>query len=90
MSDLDLGAIKQRNVKVEAEKAWETCWTRRLCIAVLTYIVALAYMNYVGLSNPILGAFVPSGGYLLSTLSIPFAKDFWLNNVYKKQELPND
>ena len=86
MNEVDVEAIKKRNARVEEEKAWETCWTRRLCIAVFTYIVAFIYMNYVGLSNPILGAFVPAGGYLLSTLSIPFAKNFWLNNIYKKKE----
>jgi len=83
MSDVD--AIKQRNVKVEADKAWETSWVRRICIAVFTYIIAATYMNYAGFNNPYLGAFVPSGGYLLSTMSLPFIKNFWIENIYKKQ-----
>ncbi len=86
MQEDDLQAIKQRNVRVEADKAWETSWARRLSIAVLTYVIAAFYMNYAGLSYPLLGAFVPSGGYLLSTLSLPLVKNFWLQNLYKKQD----
>ena len=59
---------------------------RRLFIAGVTYLLAAFYMNSVGLGNPMLGAFVPSGGYLLSTLSLPFVRNFWLKNIYKNQE----
>ena len=31
--------IKIRNARVELAKKWETCWTRKICICVLTYIV---------------------------------------------------
>ena len=82
----DLEAIKKRNARVEADKAWETSWARRLFIAMVTYVIAASYMHYAGLGNPVLGAFVPTGGYLLSTLSLPVIKSFWLNNIYKKQE----
>ena len=85
MLEEDLKAIQERNAKVEADKAWETSWARRLCIAFFTYIIAAVYMRSAGLGNPFLGAFVPSGGYLLSTLSLPFVRDFWLNNIYKKR-----
>ena len=30
--------IKERNKKVELDKAWETSWTRKICIGILTYI----------------------------------------------------
>lgn len=86
MLEQDLEAIKERNAKVEADKAWETSWARRLFIAAVTYALAVFYMNSVGLGNPFLGAFVPSGGYLLSTMSLPFVKNYWLKNIYKNQE----
>ena len=35
--------IEQRNKRVEEDKAWETSFTRRLCIAILTYIVVVIY-----------------------------------------------
>lgn len=83
MNDTDLKKIKERNAKVEADKAWETSWVRRITITIFTYIVAALYMRNVGLGNPYLGAFVPSGGYLLSTMSLPFVRNFWLSNIYK-------
>lgn len=83
----ELKAIELRNQRVEADKAWETSWARRLFIALITYCIAAFYMRYAGLGNPYLGAFVPTGGYLLSTLSLPFVKTYWLKNIYKKQEL---
>ena len=36
----EIVAIKDRNRKVEIDKAWETSWTRRLCIATATYLIA--------------------------------------------------
>ena len=84
MSESDLQAIQERNARVEADKAWETSWARRISIAVMTYIIAALYMNYAGLNSPMLGAFVPSGGYLLSTLSLPFVRNFWFHKIYKK------
>ena len=83
MSDSDLQAIQQRNARVEADKAWETSWVRRLFVASVTYIIAAFYIDYAGLGNALLGAFVPTGGYLLSTLSLPFIKKFWVKNCYK-------
>lgn len=86
MEQGDLQAIQQRNTRVEADKAWETSFTRRAFIALATYIIAAFYMDYAGLGNPLLGAFVPTGGYLLSTLSLPFVKNFWLNTLYTKKQ----
>jgi len=80
MSEKDVQAIIERNKKVEADKAWETSWTRRMFIAVITYFIAVIYMRYAGLGNPLLGAFVPTGGYLLSTFSLPILKELWLRN----------
>ncbi len=80
----DLENIKERNARVETDKAWETSWLRRTSIAILTYIIAAIYMSYAGLNHPMLGAFVPSGGYLLSTLSLPFVKNIWLEKFYKR------
>ncbi len=85
MSDKDVQSILERNKKVEADKAWEVSWTRRLFIAVLTYFIAAVYMRYAGLNNPLLGAFVPTGGYLLSTFSLPILKELWLRSYKGKK-----
>ncbi len=67
--------ILQRNTKVESDKAWETSYTRRFCIALITYVTALLFLTIIYDSAPLIHALVPVGGYLLSTLSLPFIKD---------------
>ena len=39
--------IEERNKRVEIDKAWETSWTRRICICVLTYIIVILYSYLV-------------------------------------------
>jgi len=78
MSDEALRLILERNARVEADKAWETSQTRRGSIAGITYLIAGLYMSALGASLPWLNAFIPVGGYLLSTLSLPIIKRNWL------------
>ncbi|MGQ0526597.1 MAG: hypothetical protein ACT4OY_00970 [Alphaproteobacteria bacterium] len=80
---MDLTDIQKRNARVEADKAWETSWTRRLLITSLTYIVVAFYLFFKEEPLFYLHALGPAGGYLLSTLSIPFFKAFWLRHIYK-------
>ena len=35
---MEIEKIKERNKKVELDKAWETSFVRRLCICILTYM----------------------------------------------------
>lgn len=81
MSD-NIDDIKSRNARVEADKAWETSYTRRAIIALMTYSIAGVYMTSLGISEPWLNAFVPTGGYVLSTLSLFIVKRLWLNKIY--------
>lgn len=80
-----LQAIHERNKKVEVQKAWETSKTRRTFIACVTYATAFVYMD-VALGEPagqaFMHAFVPMGGYLLSTFSLPVIKDHWIKRFY--------
>lgn len=76
--------ILERNTRVEADKAWETSKTRRACIAAVTYAVAAIFMYRIGVGDPLLNAFVPTGGYLLSTLSFAYIKRWWVQNIYGK------
>ena len=39
----EIEQIKIRNTKVELDKKWETSFTRRICICILTYIVVIIY-----------------------------------------------
>jgi len=72
-----LSRIESRNGKVEADKAWETSWTRRIAIMVLTYLVVSAYLAFVVHIDPWINALVPVIGFLLSTLTIEFIKNRW-------------
>ncbi|MBI2102558.1 hypothetical protein HYT55_01865 [Candidatus Woesearchaeota archaeon] len=79
MKDLDsrVQTIEQRNKKVELDKAWETSLTRKLIIAVLTYFVVVLFFLTAGLPKPFINSIVPTLGFVLSTLSLPFFKRFW-------------
>jgi len=72
--------ILKRNARVELDKAWETSSTRRLAIAFITYLTAAAFLKLIHNDAPLINAFVPVGGYLLSTLSLPFLKDLWIKH----------
>jgi hypothetical protein len=80
----EIEKIKIRNLKVEADKAWETSLFRKILVAILTYFVIVLFFYFVNLPKPFVNAIVPTLGFLLSTLSIPFFKQFWIKNIYKK------
>jgi hypothetical protein len=80
----DIDIIKNRNQKVESDKAWETSYTRRLLLMVFTYFILSLYMSAIDISRPWLNSIVPTVGFLLSTLSLPFFRKMWQKNFYKK------
>lgn len=73
-----LEKILERNARVELEKAWETSWTRRLSILLLTYVVVVLFLWSLHIPLPALQALVPTGGYALSTLSLPWIRNRWM------------
>lgn len=76
--------IEARNKKVEADKAWETSWTRKGLIAVFTYIVISGYMIFILHINPWINAIVPTVGFLLSTFTVSWLKKLWIKYLYKR------
>lgn len=72
--------ILKRNSRVELDKAWEVSKTRRVMIMVITYIAACIFLKLTGNNSPFVNALVPVGGYLFSTLSLPFVKNWWILN----------
>ncbi len=70
--------IKERNKKVELDKAWETSWTRKICIMILTYIVVIIYSYVIKeFDNIFLSSLVPVIGFTLSTLSLGLVRKVW-------------
>jgi hypothetical protein len=73
----EIAAIKERNKKVEIDKAWEISVTRRFSISIFTYIIATAWLLIIKDDKPFLKALLPVVGYVLSTFSLPFVKEWW-------------
>ena len=74
----EIEEIKERNKRVELDKKWETSTTRKVCIAVLTYIVVICYTSLTSkISNVFLSSLVPVIGFTLSTLSLRFVRKIW-------------
>lgn len=79
-----VASIEERNRKVEADKKWETSYTRRLLLILFTYFAIALYLKFVLGIEPWLNAIVPSIGFLLSTLTLVYFKRFWVKYIYKK------
>jgi hypothetical protein len=79
----EIALLRERNRKVEADKAWETSWTRRGIIAVFTYLAIAIYLNVIRIPHPFLSAVIPAVGFLLSTLTLPFFKAMWIRRYRK-------
>lgn len=75
---VEIQSIKERNKRVEADKAWETSWVRRILIMCLTYIVIVIFFLVAQLPKPFLNALVPSVAFLLSTLTLDLFKKYWI------------
>lgn len=77
----EIAKIKERNKRVELDKAWETSWTRKICICILTYIVVVIYSYLINKNNNIwLSSLVPVIGFTLSTVSLNLVRTVWEMN----------
>lgn len=75
---MEIEKIKERNKKVELDKAWETSFVRRLCICILTYIVVVVYSIITkNVTNIWISSLVPVIGFTLSTLSLRIIRKIW-------------
>jgi len=80
----EIEKIKKRNRRVEADKAWETSYTRRILLMIFTYLAIGFYLAVIKIPNPWLNAIVPAVAFMLSTLTLPFFKKIWLKYIYKR------
>jgi polyferredoxin len=76
-TDHQIQSILERNKRVEQDKRWETSWMRRISIAVITWILAVVFLTLIDAENALLAALVPTGGYVLSTLSASPIRKYW-------------
>ncbi|MFH1405377.1 MAG: hypothetical protein ABIH21_04790 [Patescibacteria group bacterium] len=78
--------LKERNRRVDADKAWETSWQRKLTIAILTYVIVVIFLMTIDAPKPFLNALVPTAGFLLSTLTLYGFKRLWIRYGYKNEK----
>jgi len=79
----EINKIKKRNSRVESDKAWETSKLRKILIAIFTYIIIVLFFWVMALPSPLINAVVPTAGFVLSTLSMPYFKRYWIKRFYK-------
>jgi hypothetical protein len=82
----EIKKIKERNARVEADKAWETSIFRKVIISIFTYALTAIIFNLIGVKEYFLNALIPTLGYFLSVQSLPFIKSWWVEKVYKRGE----
>lgn len=82
--EVEIEKIKERNKRVEREKAWEVSWTRRIMIAISTYTIIAIFFFFIGTDEPLKDSIVPSLAFIISALSAPLLKRFWLRYIFKK------
>lgn len=81
----ELENIKKRNKRVELDKSWETSWTRKICIIILTYLIVVIYSYLIKqYDNILLSSLVPVIGFALSTLSLKYIRKIWERKIYSK------
>lgn len=81
--EFEIEEIKRRNQKVEADKAWETSWARKVLISFFTYVVIVVFFYFARLPKPFINAIVPAVAFILSTLTVPLFKKWWLTKLKK-------
>lgn len=80
----EIELIKERNRRVEANKAWETSITRKVLIALLTYFFMVLTFSTMQSPQPWKNAIIPTAGFLLSTLSLSYFRNVWEKIMYKR------
>lgn len=90
MSDTDIQylkkeihSIKERNKRVEANKAWETSRARHIFIAVSSFLLIYIVMLLINADQPFFNALISALSYLLSTFSYDLLKSWWLKQHHE-------
>lgn len=82
-TEIEIKKLHERNKRVEADKAWETSNIRRGIISVTIYFFFVLFLYLIEAPQPWLNSFVPTLAFVISTLTLPFLKNWWIKNIYK-------
>lgn len=73
-----IAEIQNRNLRVEADKAWETSMFRAASIIVITYIATVVILYVIDFERIWLNALVSTIGFILSIQTLPIIKRWWI------------
>lgn len=79
----EIKKIEERNRRVELDKAWETSGFRMTLVLIFTYMVAVVFLILAEIPDPYQNGFVPVLAYLISNLSLPPIKKWWIRRYEK-------
>lgn len=82
----EISHIQERNKKVEADKAWETSKTKRFIACIFIYTIAGIFLALIKAPDPWYNATIPPSAFIISTLTLPQIKNWWLKYLYKKND----
>ena len=74
----EIETVKKRNTRVEGEKAWEISAFRKVLLTGVTYVASAIVLKMIERERFLIEALVPAVGYVLSTLSLPALKRWWI------------
>ncbi len=74
----EVESLKERNRRVEGDKAWEMSNFRSFSLTFATYLVSAIILKMIEREHFLEEALVPALGYYLSTLSLPAIKRWWI------------
>jgi hypothetical protein len=77
-TEQEIKRIITRDKQRDAEEAWESSITRKVSIAIVTYIVLVPIMFALDITKPFASAVIPAVAYLLSVLGLEFIKKIWI------------
>ncbi len=75
-----LKKITERNLRVEADKAWETSFLRIGFVTFITYVCTAFVFWLIGVELYMRNALIPTLGYLLSTQSLSLLRSWWISH----------
>lgn len=79
----EIEGIKERNKRVEADKAWELSRVRTGFIGTVTFLFVFTFLLLIKDERPFQNSIIATLGYFLSTETYGILKRFWISKMRK-------
>ncbi|MDP4000786.1 MAG: hypothetical protein Q8P83_00920 [bacterium] len=80
----EIEQLKDRNRRVEADKAWETSSFRIGLLTLVTFVVAAIVLSVMKVERVFITALVTAIAYFLSVQTLPAVKRWWIKKYQIK------